>query len=114
MTGRDLICRDPPQLVDMDEDGNEVGRRWTTRAEETRLREGDVHHAVGCAVAQADGDGGCKFKELEEVRGNAAGRNVAKDFSMMSECSRAVEIGLIRALGPGPRRPERAAERSGR
>ena len=54
------------------------------------------------------------IKEVEDVRGNAAGRNVAKVFSMMSECSRAAAIGLIRALGPGPRRPEKAAERSGR
>ena len=38
--------------------------------------------------------------------------DVAKGFSMMSGCSRAAEIGLIRALGPGPRRPEGATERS--
>jgi hypothetical protein len=42
------------------------------------------------------------IKELEEVRENAAGRNVAEVFSMMSGCSRAAEIGLIRAgFGPG-------------
>jgi hypothetical protein len=101
MTGRDVICRDAPQLVDMDEDGNEVGRRSAGGAEETHLREGDERHAVGCAVAQADGDGGCKYKRVGGGSGNAAGRNVAEVFSMMSECSRAAEIGLIRALGPG-------------
>jgi hypothetical protein len=41
------------------------------------------------------------IKELEKVRGDAAGRNVAKGLSMMSGCSRAAEIGLFRALGPG-------------
>jgi hypothetical protein len=39
------------------------------RAEETRLREGDVRHAVGCALAQADGDGGCKYKRVREGSG---------------------------------------------
>jgi hypothetical protein len=71
MTGRDVICRDAPRVVDVDEDANEVGRRWTGRAEERRLREGDVRHAVGCAVAQADGDGGCKYKG---VRGGSGER----------------------------------------
>ena len=52
------------------------------------------------------------IKELVEVRGIAAGRSVAKVFSMMSECSRTAEIGLNRALGPGPRRPEGATERN--
>jgi len=52
------------------------------------------------------------IKKLVEVRGNAAGQNVAKIFSMMSECSRTAEIGLIRALGPGPRCPEGATERN--
>jgi hypothetical protein len=52
------------------------------------------------------------IKELVKVRGNAAGRNVAKVFSMISECSRAAEIGLIRALGPGAPRPEGATERN--
>jgi len=41
------------------------------------------------------------IKELVEVRGNAAGRNVAKVFSMISKCSRAAEIRLIRALRSG-------------
>jgi hypothetical protein len=50
MTGRDVICRDAPRVLDVDDDANEVGRRWTGRAEETRLREGDVRHAVGCAM----------------------------------------------------------------
>jgi len=54
------------------------------------------------------------MKEVEEVRGNAAGPNVAKVFSMMSGCSRAAEIGLIRALGPWPRRPKGPTEWSGR
>jgi hypothetical protein len=26
--------------------------------------EGDVHHAVWCAAAQADGDGGCKYERV--------------------------------------------------
>jgi hypothetical protein len=65
MTGRDVICRD------------EVGRLWTRRAEETRLREGDVRHAGGCAVAQADGVEDVNIKKLEKFPGNAAERNVA-------------------------------------
>jgi hypothetical protein len=52
------------------------------------------------------------MKELVEVRGNAARRNVAKVFSMMSECSRDAEIGLARALGPGAPRPEGETERN--
>jgi hypothetical protein len=52
------------------------------------------------------------MKELVEVPGNAARRNVAKVFSMMSECSRDAEIGLARALGPGAPRPEGATERN--
>lgn len=95
------MCRDAPTAINVDENGNEVTRRWTERAEETRLREGDVRHAVGCALAQADGDGGCKYKRVREGSGDAAGRNVAKGLSMMSGCSRAAEIGLFRALGPG-------------
>jgi hypothetical protein len=31
---------------------------------ETRLREGDRRHAVGCAAAQADRDRGCKYKRV--------------------------------------------------
>ncbi len=41
------------------------------------------------------------IKELAEARGNAAGRNLAEGFSMMSECTRAAEIGLIWVLGTG-------------
>jgi hypothetical protein len=52
------------------------------------------------------------IKKVEEVRENGAGRSVAKSFSMMSGCSRAAEIGLIRAMGPGPHRLEGAEERS--
>ena len=70
MTGRDVICRDAPKVVAADEHANEVGLRWTGRAEETRLKEGDVRHTVGCAVAHADGDGGCKYKA---VRGGPGG-----------------------------------------
>ena len=69
MTGRDVICRDAPRVLDVDDDANEVGRRWTGRAEETCLREGDVRHAVGCAVAQQMGMEDVNIKELEEVRG---------------------------------------------
>ena len=65
------MCRDAPTAINVDEDGNEAGRRRTGGAEETRVRQGDVHHAVGCAVAQADGDGGCKYKR---VRGGSGER----------------------------------------
>jgi hypothetical protein len=54
---------------------------------------------------------GVNIKELAEARGNAAGRNVARVFSMKSECTQAAEIGHIPLLGPEPRRPKRAAER---
>jgi hypothetical protein len=52
------------------------------------------------------------IKELAEARGNAARQNVAEGFSMMSECYRAPEIGLIPLFGLELCRPEGAAERS--
>ncbi len=52
------------------------------------------------------------IKELAEAPGNAARQNVAEGFSMMRECTRAAEIGLIPLLGLEVRRPEGAAERS--
>lgn len=62
MAGRDVICRDAPTGVDVDGDADEVERYRTGESRGTRLREGDRRHAVGCAAAQADGDGGCKSK----------------------------------------------------
>jgi hypothetical protein len=98
----------------MDEDGNDMGPDWTRRAKETRLRERDVHHDAWCAAAQADGDGGCEYKRASEgMRERCRTKCGEGFFSMMSECSRATESGLIRALGPGPRRPEGPMERSG-
>lgn len=52
------------------------------------------------------------IKELAQARGNAVRQNIAEAFSMMSECSQAVEIGLIPLLGLEVRRPEGTAERS--
>jgi hypothetical protein len=74
------------------------------------LREGDRRHAVGCAAAQADGDQGCKYKRVSGGPGSAARQNVAEGFSMMSECYRAPEIGLIPLFGLELCRPEGAAE----
>ena len=63
MASRDVICRDAPTGVDVDGDADEVERCRTGGEQRTRLREGDRRHAVECAAAQADGDGGCKPKE---------------------------------------------------
>jgi hypothetical protein len=74
------MCRDAPTAINVDEDGNEVGRRWTGRAEETRLREGDIRHAVGCAVAQADGDGGCEYERVSGGSGQRCQTECGEDF----------------------------------
>jgi hypothetical protein len=44
------------------------------------MREGDVRHAVGCAVAQADGDGGCKYKKAREVPGERCRTKCGVEF----------------------------------
>ena len=84
-------------------------RRWRLQRDEesreTRLREGDGRHAVGCAATQANGIEDVNIRELEEARGNAAGRNVAEGFSMMSGCSLAARGWIIPLLGLMFRRP---------